>query len=279
LGRSDPWQAAIVRKVGSAGRTDVPPGPSDAPDKLAAPDFPNVPVSCASDCRWSCFGSKRLAAPACPQQVRAMPMITDIEDFFTRGCGRCDRFDTPDCSTKRWTAGLNRLREICRATGLTEEVKWAHPCYTLDGRNIAIIGAFRDDFRLTFFDAALLKDPEGILERQGPNTQNPDCIRFTSNQDPAKQEATIRAYLDESIGYAKAGLKPEKVQREIDMPDELIEALDGDPELAEAFAALTPGRQKSYAFALNQAKQSATRIRRIETLRPKILAGKGAQEY
>ena len=61
-------------------------------------------------------------------------------------------------------------------------------------------------------------------------------------------------------------------------PDELIEALDGDPELAEAFQALTPGRQKSYMFNLNQARQSATRVARIERFREKIIAGKGAME-
>jgi uncharacterized protein YdeI (YjbR/CyaY-like superfamily) len=62
------------------------------------------------------------------------------------------------------------------------------------------------------------------------------------------------------------------------MPDELTEALDADPELAEAFQALTPGRQKSYMFNLNQAKQSATRTARIEAFREKIIAGKGALE-
>lgn len=207
-----------------------------------------------------------------------MPMITEIEDFFTRGCGRCARFDTRDCSTRRWIAGLNRLRAICRGAGLTEEVKWGHPCYTESGRNIALIGALRDDFRLNFFNAALMTDPEGVLERQGPNTQHPDCIRFTDNDAPAAREAVIRAYLDEAAGYARAGLKPPKQARAVELPDELVEALDGDPELAEAFAALTPGRQKSYAILLNQARQTATRLRRIEAFRPKIFAGKGAQE-
>jgi uncharacterized protein YdeI (YjbR/CyaY-like superfamily) len=62
------------------------------------------------------------------------------------------------------------------------------------------------------------------------------------------------------------------------MPDELVEALDADPELAEAFQALTPGRRRSYLFDLNQAKQPATRVARIEKFRPRILAGKGALE-
>ena len=62
------------------------------------------------------------------------------------------------------------------------------------------------------------------------------------------------------------------------MPEELIDALDADPELAEAFFKLTPGRQRSYLFTLSTAKQSSTRIARIEKFRPKIISGKGAQE-
>ncbi|GKY88517.1 YdeI/OmpD-associated family protein [Sinisalibacter aestuarii] len=205
-------------------------------------------------------------------------MITDIEDFFTKGCGRCDRFDTPDCSTRLWIDGLNTLRRICREAGLEETVKWAHPCYMHAGRNICIMGAFRGDFRLTFMNAALMKDPEGVLDRQGAATQRPDCIRFTDNAAPAAMEATIRAYLAEAMGYAEAGIKPPREVREVEVPEELTEALDADPELAEAFSALTPGRQKSYAINLSAAKQSATRVARIEKFRPKILAGKGAME-
>ena len=57
-----------------------------------------------------------------------------------------------------------------------------------------------------------------------------------------------------------------------------VEALDADPELADAFRALTPGRQNSYVINLAQAKQPATRTASIEKFRPRILAGKGAQE-
>jgi uncharacterized protein YdeI (YjbR/CyaY-like superfamily) len=88
----------------------------------------------------------------------------------------------------------------------------------------------------------------------------------------------ILAYLRQLMVHAEAGTKPPKVDREIDMPEELTEALDADPELAEAFQALTRGRQRSYMFNLNQAKQSATRVARIEKFRDKIIAGKGALE-
>ena len=206
-------------------------------------------------------------------------MITDIEDFFSRGCGRCARFDTADCSVKQWTEGLGTLRRICRDVGLEETVKWAHPCYMHAGRNIVLVGALQGDFRLNFFNAALMKDPEGVMEKQGPNTQHPDSIRFTDNATPAVMEPTLRAYLKEAMDYAEAGIMAPKQERELDLPEELIEAMDADPELAEAFHALTPGRQRSYAIVLNGAKKSETRVARIEKLRPKILAGKGANEY
>ena len=207
-----------------------------------------------------------------------MAMITDPNIYFEKGCGRCDRFDTPDCSTRQWIDGLNKLRDICLDMGLSEHAKWGHPCYMHADRNIALFGAFRGDFRLSFMNAGLLSDDENILKPNGPNAQTPSVLYLTDVAQVAEHEPTIRAYLKQLMDHAEAGTKPPKVEREIDMPEELAEALDADPELAEAFHALTPGRQKSYMFNLNQAKQSATRINRIEKFRPKIFAGKGAME-
>jgi uncharacterized protein YdeI (YjbR/CyaY-like superfamily) len=205
-------------------------------------------------------------------------MITDIEDFFTKGCGRCDRFATPDCSTRRWIEGLTKLREIFCDSGLIETVKWGHPCYMHAGRNIAIIGGFRGDFRLSFLNAALMTDPRGFLEKGGPNTRHPEMIRFRENSEVASKAPVIRSYLKEAMGYAEAGIKAPKSAEEDEAPEELTEALDADPELAEAFERLTPGRRRSYVINLRSAKASATRIARITKFRSKILAGMGAKE-
>ncbi|WP_417469019.1 YdeI/OmpD-associated family protein [Maricaulis sp.] len=205
-------------------------------------------------------------------------MITDAGDFFTKGCGRCARFATPDCSVQQWVGGLNRLRRICLDAGLDETVKWGHPCYMHAGRNIALLSAFRGDFRLTFLNAALLKDPEGVLEKQGPNSQHAGMIRLTDAACAEALEPVIRSYLAEAMGYAQAGIRPPRQAREVEWPDELVDALDADPELAEAFGALTPGRQRSYAINLGSAKKSETRIARIAKFRDRILAGKGAME-
>jgi uncharacterized protein YdeI (YjbR/CyaY-like superfamily) len=203
-------------------------------------------------------------------------MITEIETYFTSGCGRCARFDTADCSSRKWAVGQAELRKICLEADLTETVKWGHPCYMFAGRNIVVMAALREDFRLNFFNPALMKDLEGVMEKQGPNTQHKDSLRFTNNAQVATMREIILTYIEEAKSYAAAGIKPTMVAREIELPDEMVEALDSDPELAEAFHALTPGRQRSYSFNLNSIKNSATRVARIEKFRPKILAGKGA---
>lgn len=205
-------------------------------------------------------------------------MITDIEDYFDKGCGRCARFDTVDCSVRQWRPGLLALRDLCRGAGLTETVKWGHPCYTHAGRNVALIGALRGDCRLSFFNAGLMRDPDGVLERQGPNTPHPDVMRFADSAEVAARATTIRAYLAEAKGYAEAGIKAPKVEGTPDLPEELLDALDADAALAEAFHALTPGRQRSYVVNLSTAKTAETRHRRIAGFRARILAGKGATE-
>ena len=206
-------------------------------------------------------------------------MIENIEDYFQKGCGRCKRFDTPSCSALIWRDGLLALRNICLDEGLVETVKWGQPCYMHAGRNIVVFGAFQGDFRLSFFNAALLEDEYEILEKSGPNAQNPSVVRFTELSDVSNLETHLRTYLKKAMTFAEQGIIPEKVATEIVLPDELSDALDADPTLAEAFHGLTPGRQISYVINLNGAKKSETRINRIAKFRGKILAGKGALEY
>lgn len=205
-------------------------------------------------------------------------MITVVEDFFAKGCGRCARFDTPQCSARQWGDGLRQLRAICLSVGLQETVKWGQACYVHAGRNIAIMSAQRSSFVLGFFNAALMKDPQSVLEKPGPNTQHANTIRFTATGQVAAREATVAAYLREAMTYAEKGERPPRTTAAPDLPDELVEALEADVELAEAFHALTPGRQRSYVINLAGARKPETRIARIAKFREKILSGKGAQE-
>ncbi len=206
-------------------------------------------------------------------------MITDVEDYFSKGCDRCPRFNTSACSTQKWASGLAALRTLCLDLDLDETVKWGHPCYMHAGRNIAIFGAFQDNFRLSFMNGSLLKDTAKVLEKNGPNTENATILRFFDDADVLNRADLIRAYLIELMQYAEQGIKPApKMHDELVLTDEMITAFDNDGEFAAAFDALTPGRRRGWNLHITSAKKSATRDNRIAKARPKIIAGKGWNE-
>ena len=176
-----------------------------------------------------------------------------------------------------WRQEAIELRRILAETGLTEELKWGKPCYTYDGKNICIIQRMNSFLALLFFKGTLLKDPDNVLEVQGANSRSGYRMRFTSVKDVAKMAKSVKAYVGEAIEVEKAGLKVEKASR-LDYPEELVDKFAEDSELRAAFDKLTPGRKRGYALYFSDAKQSKTRVARIERCRSKILAGKGFQE-
>jgi uncharacterized protein YdeI (YjbR/CyaY-like superfamily) len=180
---------------------------------------------------------------------------------------------------KRWSAEFAALRQLCLASGLNEELKWGQACYDLDGRNVVLIHGFKDYCALLFMKGALLKDPKGILIQQTKNVQAARQIRFASLADINKQKTSVKAYLREAIAVEKSGVKVEmKSAAQFDVPEEFLRPLDDDPKLAEAFHALTPGRQKGYLLHFAGAKQSATRAARVEKHVPRILKGLGLDD-
>ncbi len=128
-----------------------------------------------------------------------------------------------------------------------------------------------------FFKGALLADPRGVLEEQGPNSRSARRIRFTKLEDVVKLESAVKACVREAIQVEKRGLEVDK-PKQLVLVDELERALAADRKLKAAFAALTPGRQREYNLYISSAKQSQTRSARIDKLRPKILAGKGFRD-
>lgn len=48
-------------------------------------------------------------------------MITDPDEFFRDGCGRCARFASADCSARLWASGLVTLRAIMTHKALPSE--------------------------------------------------------------------------------------------------------------------------------------------------------------
>jgi uncharacterized protein YdeI (YjbR/CyaY-like superfamily) len=180
---------------------------------------------------------------------------------------------------KRWQGEFEKLRMICLDCGLTEELKWGCPCYTLEKRNIVLIHGFKEYCALLFFKGALLKDPEDILIQQTKNVQAARQIRFSNVREIVKMQPVLKAYIHEAIEVEKAGLKVNlKKTSEFKVPAEFQNKLDENRGLKKAFHALTPGRQRAYILYFSAPKQSKTRASRVEKYMQTILNGKGLDD-
>ena len=178
-----------------------------------------------------------------------------------------------------WRAERVALRAILLASGLTEELKWGKACYSFNGGNVAMFYGLKAMCGIGSFKGSLLSDREGVLIRQGKNSQAVRLMGFTSVQEINAGEANLRAYLAEAIDLEKAGRKVDFSQKDnLEFPDELQSAFDADPGFEAAFKALTPGRQRGYVLHFDDAKQSKTRDARIAKHKARILAGKGMQD-
>jgi len=173
---------------------------------------------------------------------------------------------------KQWQPELMALREVFLSTPLTETLKWYKPCYCFEGSNIAGLASLKEHCWILFFKGALLQDPKGILQKNGDNSQYARVMKFTSVQQVKTLRGVLHSYVQEAIAAEQAGRKVvfEKSEERV-LPDELLQAFAQTPALQQAFAALTPGRQRGYLLHFGQAKQSSTRRARIAKYTEAIL--------
>jgi len=178
--------------------------------------------------------------------------------------------------TTKWQEELLKLREIVLDCGLNEELKWGQPCYTLNKTNVIMLGGFKDYCFISFLKGVLLHDSENMLQKPGENTQSGRIIPFIDIQTIIDMNQTLKAYIYEAIEVEKAGLKVTSISKgELVFPDELLQKFESDPTFKVAFEALTPGRQRAYNIYFSGAKQSKSRVSRIESYVQRILSGKG----
>lgn len=178
----------------------------------------------------------------------------------------------------RWSEEMKALRAILLELGLVETYKWRTPCYTHHGKNVAIIGAFKSHCNLSFLKGAILSDPDGLLQLPGPNSQAARVLSFTALAEIKAITPAIYALVQEAIDKYDHVVAPQTDKQQLTWPTELVELLAARPECKVAFEALTPGRQRAYLMHFAGAKQSKTRLNRIEKYLPRILKGKGIND-
>jgi uncharacterized protein YdeI (YjbR/CyaY-like superfamily) len=174
-----------------------------------------------------------------------------------------------------WNQEYAALREIALTTGLTEDLKWMHPCYTLEDKNIFLLHAFKGYIAVFFHKGAIMKDPKGLLIQQTPNVQAGRQLRFKSLEEIIKAKKVIKAYMLEAIAVEEAGLQvPMKKPTEVVIPSDIALAMKKISGLTVAFKKLTPSCQREYMLYFDGAKKAETRVSRVEKYASQILSGK-----
>lgn len=180
--------------------------------------------------------------------------------------------------SKHWQKEIAVVRAILLKTKLEENLKWRLPCYSHNGKNVAIIQPFKACLALMFFKGTLIKDSKGILKEVGPNSQAARRFEFSSVQEINKIAPVIKAYLQEAMDIEESGQKVEVKKGSESIPEELKKMFTKNSKLKKAFNSLTPGRQRAYILYFSSAKQSLTRQSRIEKFITHILEGKGIND-
>lgn len=202
-------------------------------------------------------------------------MNTSADLYFADGCGRCKFGGTPQCKVNTWRGALLHMREILNMLGLHETCKWGVPCYVYRDKNILLLTAFKDHAALNFFNGASLTDAHNLLQKAGVHSQGGRIYRFKRVEEINKHKPAIIKLIKEAMNQAEVGNIPLANPATINLPDELVNVFKENPSLEKAFYALTPGRQRAYLIYFTGAKQTATRLARIEKYIPQIIKGIG----
>lgn len=175
----------------------------------------------------------------------------------------------------KWAEPLALLRELLLFGGLIEDFKWGKPCYTVNGINTILLFEFKESCAIGFMAGSLLKDEAHIFVAPGEHSQAMRMVKFTRADQVKAQFSALRAYIAEAVANAQAGREVVFEHRDTPMPEEFQAVLDANAAVKLAFYSLTPGRQRAYLLYFSDAKQSKTRIARIEKYLPRILEEKG----
>jgi uncharacterized protein YdeI (YjbR/CyaY-like superfamily) len=178
-----------------------------------------------------------------------------------------------------WKDELHLLRNIILDCNLIEELKWKTPCYTYKDKNILLLGKFKEYCSISFFKGVLLKDDKQILCSPGENSQSVRMIKFTDCKSIEKLKKIIQAYIYEAIEIEESDAVIDKSKsKEFDLPQELLQSFAKNKKLKTAFESLTIGRQRAYTMFIDAAKQSETKIARIEKYTQRIIDGYGIND-
>lgn len=141
--------------------------------------------------------------------------------------------------------------------GVTETMKWGMPFFTIDGRPLAMMAAFKAHAGVGIFDGT----PTGSGDGMGNLGKLTGVTDLPS--EAVLAERLRAASLRIAAGADGMKRKPAAPRPAPVLPNDLDAALDAVPAARAAFDGFPPGARRDYVDWVVEAKQPATRARRV----------------
>ena len=177
---------------------------------------------------------------------------------------------------------LRHLRELIHSTcpDVEEKLKWSFPNFDYKGAGMCSIAGFKQHVAFSFWKAALMSDPDQVLETTEREAMG-HLGRIESLKDLPK-DAILKKYIKEAMKLNQAGVKmparnkaTEEQKKEQTVPDYLTVALKQNKAAQQIFTDFSYSAKKEYIDWLEDAKTDATRDKRLAQAIEWIAEGKG----
>ena len=164
-----------------------------------------------------------------------------------------------------------RARVHAVVPDVDETLKWSAPGFTLDGKILLIMAAFKAHAALNFWRGQEIRGSEASPDAMG------QFGKLTSVDDLPPDEQ-LDALIREAVRLAATAPAPRKAKHEPKPPPELhpefAAALKANPKAKATLDGFPPSAQRDYFEWISEAKQDATRAKRIATAVEWLAEGK-----
>jgi uncharacterized protein YdeI (YjbR/CyaY-like superfamily) len=191
---------------------------------------------------------------------------------------------TPEASDPRIDAYLDRKAEFARpilahvrervhavVPGVEETLKWGAPAFTLDGKILLIMAAFKAHAALNFWRGQELRADEASVDGMGQFGK----LRSLNDLPPAEE---LDRLIREAAELARSASAPRKLKQvpkvEPVMPPDFAAALALAPAAATYLDSASPSCRREYLEWIYSAKRDETRAKRIATAIAQLCDGK-----
>jgi uncharacterized protein YdeI (YjbR/CyaY-like superfamily) len=158
----------------------------------------------------------------------AQPILTELRERIHRAC--------PDCE---------------------EAIKWGMPSFMYQGRILATMASFKQHCAFGFWRG------KEVVKQAGEGAMG-DFGRITKLADlPGKRDFSAMVKQAMALAETPAPSKPTVRKPPPQIPPALAAALKGNAKARTFFETLAPGQQREYCDWIAEAKQEATRDRRL----------------